>query len=45
MALGDVAKLHKLEVRVIPRVDATGRTVLVLFGRRTHRTSSTRGRP
>jgi hypothetical protein len=37
MALGDVAKRHKLEVRVIPRVDASGPTVLVLFGARTHR--------
>ena len=45
MALGDVARLHKLEVRVIPRFDPTGHTVLVLFGRRTQRASSPRGRP
>jgi hypothetical protein len=37
MALGDVASRHKLEVRVIPRMDPTGRSVLVLFGRRTYR--------
>ncbi len=37
MALGEVATRHKLEVRVIPRVDRTGRSVLVLFGRRTYR--------
>jgi hypothetical protein len=37
MALGDVAKRHRLEVRVIQRRDSTGPTVLVLFGRRTHR--------
>jgi hypothetical protein len=44
MALGDVARLHKLDVRVIPRIDATGHTVLVLFGRRTQRTFSPRDR-
>lgn len=37
MALGDVATRHKLEVRVIPRTDAAGPSVLVLFGRRTYR--------
>ena len=37
MALGEVAKRHTLEVRVIPRFDPTGPTVLVLFGLRTHR--------
>ena len=37
VALGDVARRHKLEVRVIPRVDSTGPSVLVLFGRRTYR--------
>ena len=37
MALGDVATRHKLEVRVIPRMDAAGPSVLVLFGSRTHR--------
>ena len=37
MALGDVAASHKLEVRVIPRMDSTGPSVLVLFGTRTHR--------
>jgi hypothetical protein len=37
MALGAVASRHKLEVRVIPRMDVTGRSVLVLFGRRTYR--------
>ena len=37
MAFGDVASRHKLEVRVIPRMDPTGRSVLVLFGRRTYR--------
>jgi hypothetical protein len=44
MALGEVARLHKLEVRVIPRFDATGNTVLVLFGRRTQRAGTPRGR-
>jgi hypothetical protein len=37
MALGEVAKRHKLEVRVIPRMDPDGPTTLVLFGPRTHR--------
>lgn len=37
MALGDVATTHKLEVRVIPRMDSTGPSVLVLFGTRTYR--------
>ena len=37
VALGDVARRHKLEVRVIPRVDSSGPSVLVLFGRRTYR--------
>lgn len=37
IALGDVATRHKLEVRVIPRMDADGPRVLVLFGSRTHR--------
>jgi len=37
MALGDVARLHKLELRVIPRVDAAVGFILVLFGPRTHR--------
>jgi hypothetical protein len=37
MALGDVAKRHKLEVRVIPRFDPAGPSVLVVFGLRTHR--------
>jgi hypothetical protein len=37
MALGDVAKRHKLEVRVIPRAGSSGPSVLVLFGRRTNR--------
>ena len=37
MALGDVATRHKLEVRVIPRMDSSGPRVLVLFGSRTYR--------
>jgi hypothetical protein len=37
VALGDVAARHKLEVRVIPRMDARGSSILVLFGSRTHR--------
>jgi hypothetical protein len=37
MALGDVATRHKLEVRVIPRMDSAGPSVLVLFGNRTYR--------
>ena len=37
MALGDVAAKHKLEVRVIPRIDSTVSSVLVLFGSRTYR--------
>ena len=37
MALGDVATKHKLEVRVIPRMDSAGSSVLVLFGSRTYR--------
>lgn len=37
IALGDIAKRHKLEVRVIPRMDSHGSSVLVLFGRRTYR--------
>lgn len=37
MALGDVATRHKLEVRVIPRMDSAGSSVLVLFGDRTYR--------
>lgn len=37
MALGDVATRHKLEVRVIPRMDSAGSSVLVLFGNRTYR--------
>ena len=37
MALGDVATQHKLEVRVIPKMDAAGPSVLVLFGSRTYR--------
>ncbi len=40
VALGDVARRHKLEVRVIPRLDANGPSVLVLFGRRTFRAKS-----
>ncbi len=36
-ALGDVATRHKLEVRVIPRRDSSGPSVLVLFGSRTYR--------
>lgn len=42
MALGDVARLHKLEVRVIPRGSGAGRTILVLFGRRVQRTGGLR---
>ena len=37
MAHGDVAARHKLEVRVIPRMDSAGPSVLVLFGSRTYR--------
>ena len=37
MALGEVARNHKLEVRVIPRNDSNGPTVLVLFGPRSPR--------
>ena len=37
VALGDVATRHKLEVRVIPRMDSGGPSVLVLFGSRTYR--------
>ena len=37
MALGAVATKHKLEVRVIPRMDSAGSCVLVLFGSRTYR--------
>ena len=37
MALGAVARRHKLEVRVIPRFGADGPSLLVLFGQRTYR--------
>ncbi len=37
VALGDVARRHRLEVRVIPRIDADGSRILVLFGPRTTR--------
>lgn len=37
VALGDVARRHKLEVRVIPRMDEDGPVVLVIFGKRTNR--------
>ncbi len=37
VALGDVARRHKLEVRVVPRVDADGPSVLVIFGTRRSR--------
>ncbi len=38
VALGDVARRHKLEVRIIPRIGADGPSVLVLFGPRATRT-------
>ncbi len=34
VALGDVARRHKLEVRVVPRVGLGGPVVLVIFGTR-----------
>jgi hypothetical protein len=34
VALGEVARRHRLEVRVIPRVEAGVRILLVVFGRR-----------
>jgi hypothetical protein len=37
VALGKVAEMHKLGVRVIPRIDADGPSVLVIFGKRTAR--------
>ena len=37
VALGKVAELHKLGVRVIPRIDGDGPSVLVIFGKRTAR--------
>ena len=37
VALGKVAEVHKLGVRVIPRIDGDGPSVLVIFGKRTAR--------
>jgi len=37
VALGDVARRHRLEVRIIPRIRVDGPSVLVLFGPRTTR--------
>ena len=37
MALGAVADRHKLGVRVIPRIDDHGHSILVVFGKRTSR--------
>ena len=37
VALGAVASRHKLEVRVIPRMDSADPRVLVLFGKRIYR--------
>jgi hypothetical protein len=37
VALGKVAEQHKLGVRVIPRIDGDGPSVLVIFGKRTAR--------
>jgi len=37
VALGEVARRHGLEVRVIPRVEAGVRFLLVIFGNRTPR--------
>jgi hypothetical protein len=37
VAFGDVARQRNLEVRVIPRIDADGRSVLVIFGKRSNR--------
>ncbi len=37
VALGSVAARHKLEVRVIPRLDDDGPSVLVIFGARVSR--------
>jgi hypothetical protein len=37
VALGKVAEVHKLGVRVIPRIDSDGPSVLVIFGRKTSR--------
>ncbi|MDA8202101.1 MAG: hypothetical protein M0Z49_04955 [Chloroflexi bacterium] len=34
VAFGDVARRHKLEVRVVPRVGLSGPVVLVIFGTR-----------
>jgi hypothetical protein len=35
VAFGDIARRHGLEVRVIPRVEADVRFLLVVFGKRT----------
>lgn len=37
VALGKVAEQHKLGVRVIPRIDGDGPSVLVIFGKKTAR--------
>jgi hypothetical protein len=37
VALGKVAEHHKLGVRVIPRIDDDGPSVLVIFGKKTAR--------
>lgn len=37
VALGAVAERHKLGVRVVPRIDGNGQSVLVIFGTRTAR--------
>lgn len=39
VALGAVAERHKLGVRVVPRIDDDGESVLVIFGRRKARPS------
>lgn len=37
VAMGEVARRHRLEARVIPRKDKQDPSVLVIFGSRTHR--------
>lgn len=37
VAMGEVARRHRLEARVIPRTDKRDPSILVVFGSRTHR--------
>lgn len=37
VAMGEVARRHRLEVRVIPRTDQPDPSILVVFGARTYR--------